>query len=52
MSVRIRHAVPRDFPLDLLVRSPVEISKRLDDGDPFLKEIMAKGEILYETHHR
>src|SRR5258708_9850632 len=28
MSVRIRHAVPRDFPLDLLVRTPAEIADR------------------------
>ena len=50
MSVRIRHAVPRDFPLDLLVRTPAEISKRLRWGDFFLREIMERGEVLYEAN--
>ena len=51
MSVRIRHAVPRDFPLDLLVRTPAEVSKRLRWGDFFLREVMEKGEVLYEANH-
>ncbi len=50
MSVRIRHADPRDFPLDLLVRTPAEISKRLRWGDFFLREIMERGEVLYEAN--
>jgi predicted nucleotidyltransferase len=49
MSARIRQAVPRDFPLDLLVRTPAEVSKRLRGGDFFLREIMEKGEVLYEA---
>ena len=32
MSVRIRHAVPRKFPMDLLVRTPAEVGKRLRWG--------------------
>ena len=51
MSVRIRHAVPRDFPLDLLVRTPAEVRKRLRWGDFFLREVMEKGELLYEADH-
>jgi len=51
MSVRIRHAVPRDFPLDLLVRTPAEVAKRLRWGDCFLGEIMEKGEVLFEANH-
>ncbi len=51
MSVRIRQAVPRDFPLDLLVRTPAEVSKRLRWGDFFLREVMEKGELLYEADH-
>jgi hypothetical protein len=49
MSVRIRHAVPRDFPLDLLVRTPSEVAKRLRWGDIFLREILEKGEVMYES---
>ena len=51
MSVRIRHAVPRNFPLDLLVRTPAEVSRRLRWGDFFLREVMEKGEVLYEANH-
>ena len=49
ISVRIRHAVPRNFPLDLLVRTPAEVAKRLRWGDCFLREIMERGEVLYEA---
>jgi predicted nucleotidyltransferase len=49
MSVRIRHAIPRDFPLDLLVRTPSDVAKRLRWGDPFISELLEKGEVLYEA---
>jgi len=49
VSVRIRHAVPRDFPLDLLVRTPADVKKRLDWGDPFLGEVMRNGRVMYEA---
>ena len=51
MSLRIRLAVPRNFPLDLLVRTPAEVSKRLRWGDCFRREVMEKGELLYEADH-
>ena len=49
MSVRIRHAIPRDFALDLLVRTPAEVARRLRWGDPFMRELMERGEVLYEA---
>jgi predicted nucleotidyltransferase len=49
MSVRIRQAIPRDFPLDLLVRTPSDVAKRLRWGDPFIRELMNRGEVLYEA---
>lgn len=51
MSVRIRHAVPRTFPLDLLVRTPADVAKRLRWGDCFLREVVEKGQVLYEASH-
>jgi predicted nucleotidyltransferase len=51
MSVRIRHAIPRDFPLDLIVKTPAEISKRLRWRDPFVRELLEKGKVLYEADH-
>jgi predicted nucleotidyltransferase len=37
------------FPLDLIVRSPRKIQKRLELGDSFLREIFRRGEVLYES---
>ena len=49
MSVRILHAIPRDFSLDLLVRTPAEVAKRLRWKDPFICEVVEKGKVLYEA---
>ena len=51
MSVRIRHAIPRVFAMDLLVRTPAEVAKRLRWGDCFMQEVIDKGEVLYEANH-
>jgi len=51
MSVRIRYAIPRDFPLDLLVRTPSELARGLRHGDFFIREIMENGKVMYETHN-
>jgi len=51
MSVRIRHAVPRDFPLDLLVKTPSDVARRLRWGDPFMRELVDKGKVLYEANN-
>jgi len=34
--------------LDLLVRTPSEVAKRLNWGDFFLREILEKGKVMYE----
>jgi predicted nucleotidyltransferase len=47
-AMRIRLSVEYNFPLDLLVRTPKNLAWRLAEGDWFLKEITAKGEVLYE----
>ncbi len=49
MSVRILHSIARDFPLDLLVRTPSDVAKRLRWRDPFICELVEKGEVLYEA---
>jgi len=50
MSVRIRQAIPRDFSLDLLVRTPSEVARRLRWGDPFMRELLESGRVLYEAN--
>jgi predicted nucleotidyltransferase len=42
---------PRQFPVDIVVRTTREITEALDKGDFFLREILAEGKILYERHH-
>jgi predicted nucleotidyltransferase len=50
-SARIQCAVPAPFPLDLLVRTPEQIRKRVALGDSFMREITASGKVLYESAH-
>jgi predicted nucleotidyltransferase len=38
----------RSFPLDLIVRTPKALETRLRWGDSFLREIVARGKVLYE----
>ena len=48
-SLEIRQRIPADFPLDVIVRTPEFIAQRLEWGDCFIKEILAKGDVLYEA---
>jgi predicted nucleotidyltransferase len=43
----IRSRIDADFPLDLVVRTPKEVSRRLAVGDSFLREVTEKGALLY-----
>jgi predicted nucleotidyltransferase len=49
--VRIRRKVTAPFPMDLLVRTPYDLSRRLAEGDLFHTEIVLKGKLLYEKGH-
>jgi predicted nucleotidyltransferase len=50
-TVAIRQAVNTPFPMDLLVRTPEQIERRLSLGDYFFKEIVSRGRVLYEADH-
>ena len=39
------------FPTDLIVRTPEQVRDRVAKGDFFLKEILERGEVLYERTH-
>ncbi len=47
-AFEIRSAFPREFPLDLIVRSEEELKIRLGMNDYFLKEITEHGRVIYE----
>lgn len=51
-ACRIRSAVEHPFPLDLLVRTPEVLKRRLAMGDWFLREIVDRGKVLYEEGDR
>ncbi len=48
-SVEIRMQLRPDFPMDLLVKSPDMIKRRLELEDSFIKEILEKGKVIYEA---
>ncbi len=47
-EIRICQKIEHHFGLDLLVKTPATLAKRLKLGDPFLKEIVRRGRVLYE----
>ncbi len=47
-AVRICQAIDYHFGLDLIVRTPATMARRLALGDPFLHEVVSKGKVLYE----
>lgn len=46
-AVRICQAIDYHFGLDLIVRTPAKLAERLALGDPFLREIVDNGKVLY-----
>lgn len=52
IAVEISLAVKHSFPMDIIVRTPQEISKRLKYGDFFIKDIIENGKVLYERDSR
>lgn len=50
-AVEILNRVEPDFAVDLIVRTPRELRKRLALQDRFLAEIVQRGKVLYEATH-
>ncbi len=48
----IRGRINAEFPLDLLVRAPGEMRRRVAQGDPVLRQVQETGDVLYEKPHR
>jgi predicted nucleotidyltransferase len=47
-AIRICQAIEYHFGLDLIVRTPDTLARRLALGDPFLHEVVSQGKVLYE----
>ena len=47
-AFEIRRSIPRTFPLDLVVRTPKGVQRRLRQNDTFLTSIWRTGKTLYE----
>ena len=50
-ALEIVRRVRSRIPVDLVVRTPQEMRKRLEWNDFFLKEVVKRGEVLYESAH-
>jgi predicted nucleotidyltransferase len=47
LAIRMRLSAP--FAMDLLVRTPANIRRRLAWGDSFLRDATTKGKVMYEA---
>ena len=50
-AIEIVRQVKSRIPVDLVVRTPREMRQRLQWNDFFLKEVVKRGEVLYESAH-
>ena len=50
-AAEILTRVDPKFPVDILVRTQSQVSKRVAMDDWFMKEIVAQGRVLYEANH-
>jgi predicted nucleotidyltransferase len=48
-AVEIRLKTGTQFPMDIIVSTPEKILKRISMGDSFMKSIITKGKLLYES---
>jgi len=48
-SVAIRMKLRPSFPMDLIVRTPEHVNKRIEMGDEFMIKVMEEGKVLYEA---
>ncbi len=50
-AIKIRKKIYPKMPLDLLARTPTQVTEILNSGDFFFKEIIEKGRVLYESEN-
>lgn len=50
-AARIRKHLGMLVSLDLLVRTPEEVQRRIEIEDDFMREIVERGKVMYEANH-
>ena len=50
-AVEILERINVSFPIDLLVRTPAQVRRRIREGDFFMRDIVEHGKVLYEKSH-
>ena len=50
-AAAIRERVRAPFPMDVIVRSPQQIARRLAQGDGFIADVLRHGRLMYEGEH-
>ncbi len=50
-AIEIRNRVRPKLPLDLIVRTPEQVSRRVRQNDWFMREIIERGRTLYASDH-
>ena len=50
-AAAIRERVRASFPMDVIVRSPQQVARRLACGDGFIADILRHGQLMYEDQH-
>lgn len=50
-AAAIRDRVRAPFPMDVIVRSPQQIARRLAQGDGFVADVLRHGRLMYKGKH-
>ena len=50
-TIEIMESLRPSIPMDLIVRTPEQVKKRLAQNDFFLREVFMRGKVLYEAPH-
>jgi predicted nucleotidyltransferase len=50
-AIEIRNSLNAPVPLDLIVRTPEQVSERIAQNDWFMREIIERGRTLYAANH-
>lgn len=51
-AVHIQVELRPPFPLDVIVRSPAMVRRRIRMGDSFMRDILDEGKVLYDARRR